>query len=193
MSNLAKFDNTIEELGTEVNKLKEISTAYQKLKDLADSFGDINRQFAANSRQLSGIVELLEKGQQKIDKGIENLLIANKAEKQELARAIDEKLEILRKENKDFYKDLESTIKIKLDDNASQIKQLIENERSRIKDIFEMEFAKNTQELKKTIETEISKQTKQLLAHQSVIKYSLWCLGGLILILSIINTFKLLP
>jgi len=189
MSNLTKFDNTIEEFGTEVGKLKEVSVAYQKLKGLLENFDEINRQFGVNSKELLGIIEMLKRGQDKIDKGIVILLEANKQEKIDLGKKIDEKLELLRKENREFYKELEGTIKIKLDDNKSQIKQVIENERSRIKDIFEIEFAKNTLELKRTIEAETTKQTKQLLAGQSVIKYSVWLIGGLILALAIIHLF----
>ena len=43
------------------------------------------------------------------------------------------KTDQISKENKEFYKDLAGTIKIQLDDNKSQIKQLIENERNQIK------------------------------------------------------------
>jgi hypothetical protein len=192
MSNLTKFDNTIEEFNTEVGKLKEVSAAYQKLKELIGEFNAISKQFGENSEKLSGIVAQIREGQIRVDQGIANLLIANKQGKLEVGKALDDKLEILRKENKEFYKELESTIKIKLDDNRSQIRQLIEGERSRIKDIFEIEFAKNTLELKKTIEAETEKQTKQLLSGQQVIKYSLWFIGGLILALAVINTFKLL-
>ena len=49
---------------------------------------------------------------------------ANSQNKTELAKLVEEKTDQIRKENKDFYKELESTIKIKLDENKSQIKQI---------------------------------------------------------------------
>jgi len=97
-----------------------------------------------------------------------------------LAKLIEEKTDQIRKENKDFYKDLESTIKIKLDDNKSEIKNLIENERNQIKQIFEIEFAKNTKELKQVIEAE-----------NKTIKVSIWVIGGLTLILSLLAVIKI--
>jgi CHASE3 domain sensor protein len=109
-----------------------------------------------------------------------------------MGRVIEEKLEILRKDNKSFYKDLESTIKIKLDDNKSQIRQMIESERKWIKDIFELEFAKNTQELKKTIIQENKEQTALLVKNEIAIKYSIWVIGTAILLLILASTFHLL-
>ena len=88
--------------------------------------------------------------------------------------------QLIRKENKDFYKDLESTIKIKLDENKSEIKQVIENERNQIKQIFEIEFAKNTKELRQVIEAE-----------NKSLKISVWVIGGLTLIMSILAVIKL--
>ena len=108
-----------------------------------------------------------------------------------MEKLFEEKTDLIRKENKEFYKDIESTIKSKLDDNKSQIKQLIESERNQIKQIFEIEFAKNTKELRQVIEIETNKQTQLLLENQKAIKISLWVIGGLTLILSAMAVFKL--
>ena len=100
-----------------------------------------------------------------------------------MSNLIEIKIEQIRKENKDFYKDLEGTIRIKLDDNKSEIKHLIENERARIKEIFEIEFAKNTKELRQIIESETNKQTQLIIRNQKGIKISLFVLGGLTVLL----------
>ncbi len=128
---------------------------------------------------------------EKVSRSFAEIEIANKQTKYELAKIIEDKTDQIRKENKDFYKDLESTIKIKLDDNKSEIKKLIDNERGQIKQIFEIEFAKNTKELRQVIETEAIKQTMLFLDNQKVIKISIWILGGLTLILSAMALLKL--
>lgn len=173
MSNLQKFNTTLEDFDKEVGKLKAVSDAYQKLQELIVSYDKISKQFDQNNKALEDI-----------NKGIEKSI-------SEISNLIDKKTDQISKENKEFYKDLAATIKIQLDDNKSQIKQLIENERNQIKQIFEIEFAKNTKELRQVIEVESNKQTNILLDNQKVIKISLWVIGGVTLILSALAVFKL--
>ena len=115
----------------------------------------------------------------------------NNQNKTELVKLLEEKTDQIRKENKDFYKDLESTIKIKLDDNKAEIKNLIENERNQIKQIFEIEFAKNTKELMQVFEKESERGRRLLDESQKIIKTSVWVIGGLTLILSLLTVIKL--
>lgn len=173
MSNLQKFNTTLEDFDKEVGKLKAVSDAYQKLQGLTVAYEQISKQFDQNSKALDNI-----------NKGIEKSI-------SEIHNLIDKKTDQISKENKEFFKDLAGTIKIQLDDNKSQIKQLIESERNQIKQIFEIEFAKNTKELRQTIESETNKQTQLLLDNQKVIKISVWVIGGLTILLSALAVFKL--
>ena len=173
MSNLQKFNTTLEDFDKEVGKLKAVSDAYQKLQGLTVSYDKISQQFDQNSKALESINKSIEKSIS------------------EIYSLVDNKTDLISKENKEFYKDLAGTIKIQLDDNKSQIKQLIENERNQIKQIFEIEFAKNTKELRQVIENETNKQTQLLLDNQKTIKISLWVIGGLTLILSALAVIKL--
>lgn len=191
MSNLQKFNTTLEDFDKEVGKLKAVSYAYQKLEGLTVAYNDISKQFDQNSKALDKINELQKAQQEKVTKSLNDLENSNQQNKSELSKLLEEKTDQIRKENKEFYKDIESTIKSKLDDNKSQIKQLIESERNQIKQIFEIEFAKNTKELRQVIEAETNKQTQLLLDNQKVIKISLWIIGGLTLILSAMAVFKL--
>jgi DNA anti-recombination protein RmuC len=191
MSNLQKFNTTLEDFDKEVGKLKAVSDAYQKLEGLTVAYNDISKQFDQNSKALDKINELQKAQQEKVTKSLNDLENSNQQNKSELSKLLEEKTDQIRKENKEFYKDIESTIKSKLDDNKSQIKQLIESERNQIKQIFEIEFAKNTKELRQVIEAEINKQTQLLLDNQNVIKISLWIIGGMTLILSAMAVFKL--
>ena len=191
MSNLQKFNTTLEDFDKEVGKLKAVSDAYQKLQSLTVAYDEISKQFDQNSKTLDKINELQKVQQENVIKSLADIENTNKLNKIELSKLLEEKTDQIRKENKEFYKDFESTIKSKLDDNKSQIKQLIEYERNQIKQIFEIEFAKNTKELRQTIETETNKQTLILLDNQKIIKISLWVIGSLTLILSALTVFKL--
>ena len=53
------------------------------------------------------------------------------------------------------------------------------------------EFAKNTKDLRQVIETETNKQTQLLANNQKAIKISIWIIGGLTLIMSILAVIKL--
>lgn len=173
MSNLKKFNTTIEDFDKEVGKLKVVSDSYQKLHELIIAYDKISQKFDHNNKVLESNNLVFEK----YIKAIYNL--------------VNKKTDQISKENKEFYKDLSDTIKIQLDDNKSQIKQIIENERNQIKQIFEIEFAKNTKELQQVIETETNKQTNLLLDNQKVIKITLWFIGGLTLILCVLSVFKI--
>lgn len=191
MSTFQEFNDTIKDFGEVVGKFKTVSEAYQKLERLIFTYDGINKRFEENSNTLDKINELQKLQQEKVSKSLAELDNVNKQNKSELTKLIEEKTDQIRKENKDFYKDLESTIKIKLDENKSQIKQLIESERIQIKQIFEIEFVKNTKELIQAFETETNNQTQLLFNNQKIIKISLWIISGLTLILSILSVIKL--
>lgn len=174
MSNLQKFNTTLEDFDKEVGKLKAVSEAYQKLEKLTQSYGEITNHFKQNNQKLADI-----------NKSIDNSLAF-------IGKLVEEKTDLIRKENKEFYRDLENTIKLKLNDNKSEIKQLIESERDQIKQIFEIEFAKNTMELRQVIEKVTDKQTEILLKNQNGLKIVIWILGSMSIILSGIALIRLL-
>jgi len=180
MSNLQKFNQTLEDFNQEVGHLKDVSGALKKLQLLTETYNAIIKQFEENSKILEKINEHQKAQQEKVAKTLAEIENANNQNKTELTKLVEEKTDQIRKENKDFYKDLESTIKIKLDDNKSEIKNLIENERYQIKQIFEIEFAKNTKEIRQVIEAE-----------NKTIKISIWVIGGLTIILSALAVIKL--
>lgn len=191
MSSLQKFNKTLEDFNQEVEQLKDVSGAYKKLQYLLDSYDGVIQQFEENNKSLNVISNSLESQQEKVFKSLDKIISLNKENKIDLEKLLEEKVDLIRKENKEFYKELESTIKIKLDENKSQIKQLIENERGQIKDIFEIEFAKNKKDIIETIEKGLNKQTSLLVKNQKIIKIILWVIGGLNLILSGLVVFKL--
>lgn len=174
MSNLQKFNTTLEDFDKEIGKLKAVSEAYQKLENLTQSYDEINNHFKQNNQKLAGI-----------NQSIENSLAS-------IGKLVEEKTDFIRKENKEFYLDLENTIKLKLNDNKSEIKQLIEGERYQIKQIFEIEFAKNTKEIRQVIENGTDKQTQLLLKNQKGVKLIVWIFGSISIILNGLALIKLL-
>ena len=58
MSNLQKFNITLEEFDSDVGKLKEVSHAYQKLESLIVSYEKITKQLEQNRTELMTITAL---------------------------------------------------------------------------------------------------------------------------------------
>ena len=195
MSSLQKFNEILEDFNQEVRRLKKGSSSYeelqQALKRLIETYSEIIKQFEENNKTLGKINEFQKVQQEKVVKSLTEIENTNQQNKAELKKLVEEKTDQIRRENKDFYKDIEGTIKIKLDENKSQIKQLIESERNQIKQIFEIEFAKNTKELRQVIEKEVYNQTQMFTNKQKTIKILIWIIGGLSLILSVLAVFKL--
>lgn len=187
MSNLQKFNQTLTDFNQEVEQLKDVSKAYQKLEQLIEKYNSIITLFEGNSEKLNEINELQKNQQEKVSNSLIEFERQHTQNKSELEKLLENKIEQIERNNKVFYKDFESTIKIKLDDNKSQIKQLIENERKQIKEIFELEFAKNTRDLK----SELEKQTELLSKNQKTIKISIWIFGLIMTILSALTVYKL--
>lgn len=191
MSNLQKFNKTLEDFNQEVEQLKDVSGAYKKLQYLLNSYDKVIQKFEENHKSLHVINNSLESQREKVFDSLDKIISLNKENKTDLENSLEKKGDLIRKENKEFYKELESTIKIKLDENKSQIKQLIENERGQIKDIFKIEFAKNKKDIIETIEKGLDKQTLLLVKNQKMIKIAIWVFGSLNLILSGLVIFKL--
>ena len=191
MTNLQKFNETLDDLGQEVQQLKEVSTIYKNMQRQAETFNTILNQFKENNKTLGEISVLQKTHLEKVTKSLNEIENINKQDNARLIKLMEEKTDQIRKENKEFYKDLESSIKIKLDENNFKIKQLIENERNLIKQIFELEFAKNTKELNSKIEKETVIQTKLLVNNQTTIKRSIWIIGFIVLILIGLCAFRL--
>jgi uncharacterized integral membrane protein/uncharacterized protein YdcH (DUF465 family) len=186
MSNLKKFEETLSSLDLEVNRLNAISKAYQKLEDLVTSYDSIISKLKENNATFVKIKDeqnrhliSIEENFKKIDKNIHH---ANS----ELNSTLEERLDAIRKDNKEFYRDLESTIKIKLDDNKSQIKQLIESERLQLKQIIESTIKQSEEKINSNIDNVSELQTKSA----NILKWSIWIIGLLSILLLFLLIYK---
>jgi predicted transcriptional regulator len=191
MSNLQKFEKTISDFESEVDRLKSAASAYQKLEALHSSFNEVIHQFDKNSKLLENINKQQEVLHENIEKRIDDIFQANEEHRLSLIKLFDSKTEQIRKENKDFYRDLEETIRIRLDENKAQIKHLIEDERTKIKEIFEAGLQKQTGELKSLIDNRFNEQTNLLYKGQKTIKIMAGTIGGITVLSCIAILIKL--
>ena len=147
---------------TIIDKLKENNTTFIKIKD-------------EQNKHLNSIEENFKK----INKNIHQANL-------DLSSDLEIKIDTIRKENKEFYRDLESTIKIKLDDNKSQIKQLIESERLQLKQIIESFVKQSEENIDNSIKKYYQLQTKMI----NTLKWSVWIIGFISIVLLTLMTYK---
>ena len=190
MSNLQNFNETIEDLEKEVSRLKSASDAYKKLHELITSYEDAIKQFQVNNENLESINNQQSELCNDINDKFVEIASENKEHRLNLAKLLDGKTDIIRKENKDFYIELQETIKIRLEENKIQIENLIESSKRNIKGVFIEELTKNTENIKRQINSEFNKQTKLLLKGQKNVKILLGILGGIIILLNIFMILK---
>lgn len=183
MSNLQKFNKTLEELDLEVNRLNAVSNAYEKLEDLLKTYENIVSVLKENNKDFIELNKTQEDHNTSISNSIDRIKDAIKSLENEFTVLIEKKTDIIRKENKSFYHDFEKTVYLKLSDNKSEIKQLIENERNQIKQIIEGESNK----ICDFIKLMHSEQTETRRKEIKTIEKMLWGMGViLVVIISII-------
>ena len=150
-SKLERFNTTLDHLEVELVKLKTTSEAYMKLQELSSSYKLILDQFEQNSSALQDLVKKQTVKHQEIKKILDEISSENEKNYQqlkvlndEIGKSLNSSLEELRKENRQFYLDFEKVVRIKLEEYKSEIKQLIENERLRIKEMIDGKVDKQT-------------------------------------------------
>lgn len=161
MNNLQRFNQTLENLDLEVEKLQNTSEIFSKFQDIVAEYKLINQKIEENNKILQEI----------------NISHKN------ISTNIDEKIEKIISKNKTFYQDFESTLRIKLDETKSEVKHLIENERLLIMRIVETELSKVEQNLNK----EIIKNSNDIIAKNETNKNILF--GILIIVIVLLGFF----
>lgn len=161
MNNLQRFNQTLENLDLEVEKLQNTSEIFSKFQDIVAEYKLINQKIEENNKILQEI----------------NISHKN------ISTNIDEKIEKIISKNKTFYQDFESTLRIKLDETKSEVKHLIENERLLIMRIVETELSKVEQNLNK----EIIKNSNVIIAKNETNKNILF--GILIIVIVLLGFF----
>jgi hypothetical protein len=196
MSKLEQFDKLIDSFEQELEKLQSTTAVYQKIQDMYVQNKEIIAIFKENAiylkeisekeyqqqekvseflLELKGQQEKIEIQQQKDYDTIQHLLVKlseqDKAHKCELSKTLDTNFETISRSNKDFYRDVGDTLRIRLEDYKSEIKRMIEGERVQIREMIEKENQKSLKE-------------------QKNIKILLYCLLGLVLLLFVFSILK---
>ena len=160
MSRLDKFDNTLSELEEEIIRLKSTSKAFKKLEELSKTYDLILNKFKSNSAALEESAKKQQAKHEEVKTALANIRSENQNNLNELqqlnnshSKTLNDSIEGLRRDNRQFYADFEQTVRIKLGEHKSEIKQLIENERLQIKDIIENNLEKQSDEIKQSHKT----------------------------------------
>lgn len=188
MSTFKEFDNTLEELETEVGKLKTVSDAYQKIQGLVTSSAVVTQQLEVTHKNLDDIRIGSLEAQISIAHSISKLEETHQALANKTNALIENKIEEIRSENKSNYREIEDTIKRRLEDNRLEIKLLIESERIQIKEIFKTELASKFN----LLEVEWKKITDQLAEKQKQTRTMILALGTVTILISAAILIKLL-
>jgi predicted nucleic acid-binding Zn ribbon protein len=153
---LERFDNTLNDLEGELLKLRNTSEAYVKLQELSSSYKLILEEFQQNSSALKDFAQKQIAKHQEIKNSLVDISEENnksyeqlKSLNNEIGKSLNSSIEELRNENRQFYLDFEKVVRIKLEENKSEIKQLIENERLRIKEMIDSKVDKQIEILNK--------------------------------------------
>lgn len=166
MNKSVKFDDILSEMAKEVLNLKNLNEVYSKVDKLAKDYETATLALKANSGKLEAISKEHQTFQQGIQKTLSSVESQYQKNKQDLATLFAEKIanfqsetqtqvksfeknltgdvEELSKNNKQFYKDFEDTLRIKLGENKSEVRQLVEAELNKIKESFATELEKRT-------------------------------------------------
>jgi hypothetical protein len=196
MNKSEQFSKIIDKFEEELINLQSALFTYQKIEDLSSQSRRIIEVFKENviylkeiskkeeqqQEQVSNFLLELEKKQesiaQKQQKAYDNIQLLfsqiseqDKVHKYELSKTLDTNFEIISRSNKDFYRNVGDTLRIKLEDYKSEIKRMIEGERVQIREMIEKENQKSLKE-------------------QNKIKILLYCLLGLVLLLFVFSIFK---
>ena len=199
LNKLKTLDDTLSQLEQQADKLQETSNAYEKLTLLVESYEEIKVKFGKNNQvleqfadkqldSLKNFINTQEKsfgdfiiGQEttrgEFKKTLAEIEYSN-VENQEILRTINVRtrkaligeIDQLRVANKGFYIDMEQSLRIKLAENESAVKSLIETGQEKQKEILIQE---------------LNRQNKQIFDRQKNMTTILYVIGVLLFFLLI--------
>nr|WP_314751400.1 hypothetical protein [uncultured Capnocytophaga sp.] len=196
MNKSEQFSKIIDKFEEELINLQSALFTYQKIEDLSFQskriievfeeniiyLKDISKKEEQQQERVSNFLLELEKKQesiaQKQQRAYDDIKLLfseireqDKDHKCELSKTLDTNFETISRNNKDFYRDVGDTLRIKLEDHKAEIKRMIEAERVQIREMIEKENQKSLKE-------------------QKNIKILLYCLLGLVLLLFVFSILK---
>jgi len=197
LNKLKTLDSTLNQLEKQAEKLKATSSAYEKLTQLVQSYDEIKEKFGENSealeqfadKQINSFKDFID-GQ---EKSFGDFVLGQETTRGEFKRTLAEiehsnsehqaelktinietrknlvdEVDKLAATNKTFYSDMEQSLRIKLAENKSEIKGLIEREREKQNRI---------------LTEELDRQSKRFSDNQKNITTLLYAIGVLLFLL----------
>ena len=161
MPNLNQFDESVNALESEVEKLKKISEVYQQVSDVVGkceaAFGNINDSCAA-------LTELTKNISQKIEDFSQSEIQFHNT----LTSDMESRLNEIREANDHHYTNMANVLDVKLDNNKGEIIRLIEHERSEIRNMIDAQSQQLNQRID-GINAQLSAQGKVIKSIKTIV------------------------
>lgn len=151
MADLAKLDSAIKELEEQSNDLKEFNKVYSEIGKLKAGISDNLKLLKENNEGFDSISKSVQEGLEHSKKQLEKL-------ESELLK----KIQVLYQDNKNFQKELDSSINSRLEKNKSDIQVEIRNEGTQIQRSFENTLTSSFNGLESKLKEQFEGQNKQL-------------------------------
>ncbi|MCW3807698.1 hypothetical protein [Plebeiibacterium marinum] len=151
MADLEKLDNAIKELETQSNDLKEFNKVYSEIGKLK---GDISANLDLLKKNNDGFNSIATEIKSSLEKSHEQLT--------RIESELLQKIQELYQDNKNFQKELDSSLVSRLDKHKSDIQVEIRNEGTQIQRSFENALTLNFNNMESKIKEQFSLQNKQL-------------------------------
>lgn len=151
MADLEKLDNAIKELEIQSNDLKEFNKVYSEIGKLK---GDILANLDLLKKNNDGFNSIATEIKSSLEKSHEQLT--------RIESELLQKIQELYQDNKNFQKELDSSLVSRLDKHKSDIQVEIRNEGTQIQRSFENALTLNFNNMESKIKELFSLQNKQL-------------------------------
>tara|TARA_R110002020_G_scaffold98148_3_gene233832 strand:+ start:121 stop:648 length:528 start_codon:yes stop_codon:yes gene_type:complete len=151
MADLAKLDNSIKELEEQSNDLKEFNKVYSEIGKLKS---DISENLKLLKENNDGFESLSINIQERLEQSKKQLI--------NLESELLKKIHELYQDNKNFQKELDSSINSRLEKNKSDIQVEIRNEGTQTQRAFENTLTSSFNKMESKFKEQFEGQTKQL-------------------------------
>lgn len=151
MADLEKLDSVIKELVDQSNELKAFNAVYSEIGKIKSDISENLNVLKENNEGFESLSSEIQVNLEQSKKLLENL-------QSEQLRKIQE----LYQDNKNFQKDLDSSLASRLEKNKSDIQVEIRNEGSQIQRSLENTLTSSLNQMELKLEARLSEQSKQL-------------------------------
>jgi len=175
MADLEKLDSVIKELEDQSNDLKAFNAVYSEIGKIKSDISENLNVLKDNNEGFESLSSEIQVNLEQSKKLLENL-------QSEQLRKIQE----LYQDNKNFQKDLDSSLTSRLEKNKSDIQVEIRNEGTQIQRSLENTLTSSLNQMELKLEAQLSEQAKQL----NTLKILLFVLIAIGIGLAVVLFFK---